>query len=71
MKPHNSELSKFLFVGNGPYKNRGCEAIVRGTMNILRQHFGKNICADVGIYGNVSLLQEQLVNESDQNVHSL
>lgn len=32
----------FLLVGNGPYLNRGCEAIVRGTMNILRKAFGSN-----------------------------
>jgi colanic acid/amylovoran biosynthesis protein len=30
----------FLLVGNGPYLNRGCEAIVRGTVNILRHSFG-------------------------------
>ncbi len=30
----------FLFVGNGPYSNRGCEAIVRGTVKILRRAFG-------------------------------
>lgn len=27
----------FLLVGNGPYANRGCEAIVRGTVEILSQ----------------------------------
>lgn len=32
--------SNFLFVGNGPYSNRGCEAIVRGTVRILRKAFG-------------------------------
>jgi len=29
----------FLFVGNGSYLNRGCEAIVRGTVKILRDAF--------------------------------
>ncbi|MGI6296567.1 MAG: polysaccharide pyruvyl transferase family protein [Armatimonadota bacterium] len=29
----------FLLVGNGPYSNRGCEAIVRGTAHILSQRF--------------------------------
>ncbi len=28
-----------LLVGNGPYSNRGCEAIVRGTVHILSQRF--------------------------------
>ncbi|WP_292521838.1 polysaccharide pyruvyl transferase family protein [Methanoculleus sp.] len=29
----------FILAGNGPYENRGCEAIVRGTTVILREHF--------------------------------
>lgn len=29
----------FILAGNGPYSNRGCEAIVRGTVNILRLYF--------------------------------
>ena len=33
-----SEL--FLLAGNAKYHNRGCEAIVRGTMTILRKQFG-------------------------------
>lgn len=30
---------KFLFIGNGSYLNKGCEAIVRGTVKILRNAF--------------------------------
>lgn len=33
-------MSTFLFAGNGPYSNRGCEAIVRGTAILLREAFG-------------------------------
>lgn len=29
----------FILAGNGPYLNRGSEAIVRGTAEILRKHF--------------------------------
>ena len=29
----------FILAGNGPYANRGCEAIVRGTATILRKFF--------------------------------
>jgi colanic acid/amylovoran biosynthesis protein len=32
-----------LLVGNGPYLNRGCEAIVRGTAVILRAAFGPDV----------------------------
>lgn len=35
-----TESDTFLLVGNGPYTNRGCEAIVRGTVKILRSAFG-------------------------------
>lgn len=31
-----SENNNFILAGNGPYLNRGCEAIVRGTMHIIR-----------------------------------
>lgn len=33
-------VNKFVFVGNGSYQNKGCEAIVRGTVEILRDAFG-------------------------------
>jgi len=35
----NTNRPTFLFVGNGSYLNRGCEAIVRGTVKILRHAF--------------------------------
>lgn len=34
-----SDRSRFLLVGNASYLNRGCEAIVRGTVKILRGAF--------------------------------
>lgn len=34
-----SERPIFILSGNGPYENRGCEAIVRGTTKILREYF--------------------------------
>lgn len=33
-------MSKFALLGNGPLSNRGCEAIVLGTINILEHQFG-------------------------------
>lgn len=44
-----SQQQKFLFLGNGSYNNHGCEAIVLGTMEILRNTFGENINASNGI----------------------
>ena len=33
------EDSLFILAGNGPYENRGCEAILRGTVKIIRKFF--------------------------------
>lgn len=35
----DDERPLFILAGNGPYANRGCEAIVRGTTKILREYF--------------------------------
>lgn len=29
----------FLFVGNGPYANRGCEAIVKSSVQLIREYY--------------------------------
>ncbi len=36
------EKNNFLFIGNSSYENRGNEAIIRGTINILDKAFGEN-----------------------------
>ncbi len=61
---------QFLFVGNGSYQNRGCEAIVRGTMEILRREFGPNIRAKAGIYASANIVREQNATEVDAAVKS-
>jgi hypothetical protein len=33
--------NNFLLLGNASYLNRGCEAILRGTVKILRSAFGE------------------------------
>jgi polysaccharide pyruvyl transferase WcaK-like protein len=35
----NEDRPLFILAGNGPYENLGCEAIVRGTVKILREYF--------------------------------
>ena len=32
-------MKKFLLIGTGGYSNRGCEAIIRGTVEILSKRF--------------------------------
>ena len=60
----------FSFIGNGSYQNRGCEAIVRGTMEILRQEFGADIHAEAGVYDSDEIVARQNLNELDPAVHS-
>lgn len=55
----------FLLVGNGPYRNRGCEAIVRGTMAILRREFGEDFRVTVGTFSTPEVFAEQAKNETD------
>lgn len=54
-----SNPKKFLLVGQASHGNRGNEAIVRGTMHILREEFGPNTNADLG----VRVAKDQLTDE--------
>jgi len=64
----DEEKPLFLLAGNGPYANRGCEAIVRGTTKILRKHF-KNprfVCLSHFVYEEQ--YQEQRLRETDRAI---
>jgi colanic acid/amylovoran biosynthesis protein len=55
----------FILAGNGSYFNRGCEAITRGTVRILRRHFGEPEFVAVSSYKNRKQYMEQSRNETD------
>jgi colanic acid/amylovoran biosynthesis protein len=57
-----------LLLGNGPYVNRGCEAIVRGTMQILRRAFPEPIAAINACYAPEKMVQRQAAQETDPGV---
>lgn len=57
-----------LFVGNGPYRNRGCEAIVRGTMEILDDSLGSNFLARAGVMAHPLTVEDQQAGEIDARV---
>ena len=60
----------FILAGNGPYENRGCEAIVRGTVEILRHYFGESIFVVVSHYQSNFQLELQKTNEiNDAIIH--
>ena len=56
---------RFLLIGNGPYANRGCEAIVRGTMEILRREFGPGTRATVATFAAGDVVARQTAAEID------
>lgn len=39
IRARSRKAPAFLLAGNGPYANRGCEAIVRGSVELLSQRF--------------------------------
>ena len=55
----------FLLVGVGSYRNRGCEAIVRGTIEILRHEFGPGVRARAGVIGSATAVASQAAAELD------
>lgn len=56
----------FILAGNGPHDNRGCEAIVRGTVVILRHCFDKPKFLVVSNYQTNSQFEQQKINEKDK-----
>lgn len=61
---------RILLTGVGPYRNRGCEAIVRGTMEILRHEFGPEINVRAGVIGSRATVAAQIASEIDPAVNS-
>ena len=66
-----SSPAPFLIVHGGPYvENRGCEAILRGTMEILRREFGTAVRARVSVDASPEIVESQNSTESDPCVCS-
>ena len=63
--------ANFLLVGNGTYLNRGCEAIVRGTMEILRHEFGDDTKVTLVSIGSAEAVRRQAENEYDPYITHL
>jgi colanic acid/amylovoran biosynthesis protein len=54
----------FLLVGNAPYANRGCEAIVRGTTQILDAAFGDRTRYVAASFGRPEQIKTQAAQEA-------
>ncbi|KKG09439.1 MULTISPECIES: polysaccharide pyruvyl transferase family protein [unclassified Methanosarcina] len=60
-----SENPTFILAGNGPYDNRGCEAIVRGTAKILRHYYKDPSFLCVSFFQNQEQFEKQRREEFD------
>jgi colanic acid/amylovoran biosynthesis protein len=69
MNDHTSDVEEPLFIlaGNGSYENRGCEAIVRGTVKILRNNFQDPSFLSIGFIQKTDL-EFQSSNEKDDAI---
>lgn len=50
--------SSFLIVGNGPYANRGCEAIAKSSIPLIRSHFPDAKMVNGNPFGDYDQLDE-------------
>ena len=60
--------SLFILAGNGSNYNRGCEAILRGTVRILRKHFDNPRFLVVSSYESDEEFKQQCLNETDASM---
>ena len=58
----------FLLSGNGPYENHGCEAIIRGTINILNEYYNCSEYFVSSYYDNSQQYINQKDNETDISI---
>src|SRR5512137_2610975 len=63
-----NERPCFILAGNGPYDNRGCEAIVRGTTKILRDSFREPRFICISHFQNENQFHSQRRNETDEAI---
>jgi len=64
----NEDGPLFILAGNGPYENRGCEAIVRGTVKILREHFKDPRFISISHFKSEEQYREQCLTETDRAI---
>jgi len=64
----DDERPLFILAGNNPYENRGCEAIARGTIKILRAHFKDPRFLCLSHFQNEKQYQQQCLQETDEAI---
>lgn len=63
-----SDESTFILAGNGSYDNRGCEAITRGTIEILKQYYKDPSFLCVSFFQNREQFEKQCRYEFDPSI---
>ncbi|MCC7564718.1 MAG: polysaccharide pyruvyl transferase family protein [Methanomicrobiaceae archaeon] len=64
----DEERPLFILAGNGPYENRGCEAIIRGTTQILRDSFCDPRFVCLSHYLSDRQYRRQCMQETDDSI---
>jgi colanic acid/amylovoran biosynthesis protein len=67
----DDERPLFILAGNNPYENRGCEAITRGTVKILRDSFEDPRFICLSHFQNEKQYREQCLQETDEAITHL
>jgi len=58
----------FILAGNGPYDNRGCEAIVRGTVKIMRHYYNDPSFLCISHFRSEEQFKKQCGKEFDTSI---
>ncbi len=69
MSESNNNL--FILAGNGPYDNRGCEAITRGTVKMLKEFYEDPSFVAISHFQNDGQFQAQRKSELDPSIRHL
>ena len=63
-----NQKPNFILACNGPYENRGCEAIVRGTIEILKNYYNNPSFLSISIFENQEQFKKQCYEEYDKSI---
>ncbi len=58
----------FILAGNGSYENKGCEAILRGTIKIIRHYFDNPKFIVLSFYSSNEEFKKQVLAEPDESI---
>lgn len=64
----NENRPLFILAGNSPYDNLGCEAIVRGTVKVLREYFEDPCFVCLSHFTSEEQYRKQCLRETDDAI---